>query len=72
MGQKGKELSVDVWNMIVNAYRENGNTSELERILGVPGSTIRSIIKLSIKKKANEEEDQAESLQIEIWTNFHV
>jgi transposase len=31
--------------MVVKAYKENRNTSELERILGIPRSTIRSIVK---------------------------
>ncbi|XP_061168330.1 uncharacterized protein LOC133177281 [Saccostrea echinata] len=45
MGRKGKELDTSVRRMVVKAYKENRNTSELERILGIPMSTIRSIVK---------------------------
>ena len=45
MGRKGKELDTSVRNMVVEAYKNNRNTSELARILGIPRSTIRSIVK---------------------------
>lgn len=45
MGRKGKKLCTNVRNMIVKAYRENRNTSELERTLELLRSTIRSIVK---------------------------
>lgn len=44
-GRKGEELCTNVRNMIIKAYRENKITSELERTLRIPRSTIRSIVK---------------------------
>lgn len=41
MDRKGKELCTNVRNMIVKAYSETRNTSELERALGILRSTIQ-------------------------------
>lgn len=44
MSQKGKELCTNVINIIVKAYRDNKNTSKLERTLGTPKFAKRDIV----------------------------
>jgi transposase len=45
MGRKRKELSTDVRKLIIDSYQNNGNISYLARSLGIPRSTIKSVIK---------------------------
>lgn len=45
MGRKGKELSVEERNLIITSYKVNRNVSNLSRTLGIPQSTVKSIIK---------------------------
>ena len=45
MGRKGKELSIEVRNLIINSHKLDGNVSNLSRTLGIPRSTVRSVIK---------------------------
>ena len=47
MGQKPKELSVDIREQIIKSYEENKNISELSRIFGIPRTAISSEIKTS-------------------------
>ena len=45
MGRKGKELSIEVRNLIIKSHKTNGNVSNLSRTLGIPRSTVKSVIK---------------------------
>ena len=45
MAPKSKELCSDVRELIVKSYQNNKNISNLSQILGIPRSTIKSVIK---------------------------
>lgn len=45
MGRKGKDLSIEVRNLIKETHKNNRNVSSLSRISGIFRSAIRSIVK---------------------------
>ena len=45
MGKIRSELSSEVRELIVESYRNNKNKSELSKVLGIPRTTISSVIK---------------------------
>lgn len=45
MGKIRSELSIDVRELIVESYKINKNKSELSKILGIPRTTIASVVK---------------------------
>lgn len=54
MGRKSKELSPDKKEVIVNLKSDGYRISEISRMLGIPESTCRSILKTYKARKSFE------------------